>query len=196
MPVYEQRIDDIRGVLHSFDLLSSPEDATVGDFTRPALFVPEQKLVDELLEEMRLRGHGMAVVVDEYGGAVGVVTVEDLIEEIVGEIEDEHDPRRLGFRRLGPERFALSGRVSVDELRNLVGIALPEGDYQTVAGYVLHRLRRLPAEGERVRVPGAVLTVSRVSERAILEIHLELDSRRGKPRAPQGRMGPPGILLS
>ena len=99
----------------------------------------------------------------------------------------------------GDERRLMNdGRVEPQPVAEIVisRIALPEGDYQTVAGYVLHRLRRLPAEGERVRVPGAVLTVSRVSERAILEIHLELDSRRGKPRAPQGRMGPPGILLS
>lgn len=185
LPVYEQRIDDIRGVLHSFDLLFARPDATLTTLMRPTLFVPEQKLVDELLEEMRLRGHGMAVVVDEYGGAIGVVTVEDLLEEIVGEIEDEHDPRRLGFRRLGPERFALSGRVSVDELRNLFGIALPDGDYQTVAGYVLHRLRRLPAEGEKLRVTGGTLTVARVSDRAILELQLELDTRRVKPRSPR-----------
>lgn len=183
LPVYAQRIDDVRGILHSFDLLSAREGAvTVAAFMRPTLYVPESQRVDELLGRMRREGHGMAVVVDEYGGAVGVVTVEDLLEEIVGEIEDEHDPRRAGYRRLGPERYAVAARMSLEEVNTVFGLAIPRGDYQTVAGFLLDRLRRLPREGERLRVPGASLLVSRASDRAILEVQLELDAG-GRPKA-------------
>jgi len=192
LPVYAERIDDVRGILHSFDLLLAREGETVGALMRTALFVPEMQHVDELLEQMRREGHGMAIVVDEYGGAVGVITVEDLLEEIVGEIEDEHDPRRAAYRRLGLDRYAVSARMPIDEVNEIFKVVVPRGDYQTLAGFILDRLRRLPREGEQMKLPGATLTVTRVSERAILEVTLELD-HEGRARPPPPR--PPQVPL-
>jgi putative hemolysin len=185
LPVFRERIDNVQGVLHSFDLLQArPELPTVGLLARPALFIPETQIVDDLLEQMRREGHGMAIVVDEYGGAVGVVTVEDLVEEIVGEIEDEHDPREAEYRRLGPRSYAVSARMGIEDLNEVFALEIPTGDYQTLAGFLLDRLRRFPSVGEQVAVEGGRFTVTRVTERAIVEVHLRLDRLPARGRRP------------
>jgi CBS domain containing-hemolysin-like protein len=150
---------------------------SVASITRPALFVPETKRVDQLLLDMRRARQRMAVAVDEYGGAVGIITVEDLLEEIVGEIEDESDREGPRVRRLGEREWLASGRAEREHLEEECGLELPDGDFETIAGYILSTLGRIPRLGETVTVDAHTLTVSKVTDRAILEIYVRTSRR-------------------
>jgi CBS domain containing-hemolysin-like protein len=173
LPVYKERIDDITGVLLNQDLMSTQDWGTaVSEICRTPLFVPETKRVDHLLQDMRRLRLRMAVVVDEYGGAVGLITVEDLIEEIVGEIEDESDRSRTRVRRLDDRNWLALGRSEREHLEATCGLQLPDGDFETLAGYVLTTVGRIPKTGECVQLGEYSLTVSNVSDRAILEVHI------------------------
>ncbi|RME24278.1 MAG: HlyC/CorC family transporter [Deltaproteobacteria bacterium] len=173
LPVYRDRIDQIIGlVLHQDVLAADDWHAPVQSVMRPVMFVPESKPVDELLVEMRRQRAHMAVAVDEYGGAVGIITVEDLLEEIVGEIEDESDRSRDLVRRVGEREWVASGRAEREHLEQSCGLRLPPGDFETLAGYILSVLGRVPRAGEFVNVDGFVLTVTKASDRAILEVNL------------------------
>jgi len=173
LPVYTERIDRIdRVVLHQ-DLLTATEwGAPVTAVARPCHFVPETKRVDELLLEMRRRRHRMVVAVDEYGGAVGLITVEDLLEEIVGEIEDESDKDPLLVRRAGEREWVASGRAEREHIQEACGLLLPDGDFETVAGFLLSNLGRVPTVGESVRAGRFVILVSKASPRAVAEVTL------------------------
>jgi putative hemolysin len=171
LPIFGERIDGIdRIVLHQ-DLVGATDwNAPVTTVAREAHFVPETKRVDELLLEMRRMRQRMAVAVDEYGGAVGIITIEDLLEEIVGEIEDESDPKARLVRRTGEREWAASGRSEREHLMEACELQLPDGDFETIAGFVLANLGRVPKRGESVRVDGYHLVVSQATDRAILEI--------------------------
>jgi len=173
LPVYSERVDRIdRVVLHQ-DLLTATEwGAPVTVVARPCHFVPETKRVDELLLEMRRRRHRMVVAVDEYGGAVGLITVEDLLEEIVGEIEDESDKDPLLVRRAGEREWVASGRAEREHIQEACGLLLPDGDFETVAGFLLSRLGRVPKVGESIRAGRFVILVSKASPRAVAEVTL------------------------
>jgi len=178
LPVYRERVDDICGVVLHHDLLSQADwQMSVASITRPALFVPETKRVDQLLLDMRRARQRMAVAVDEYGGAVGIITVEDLLEEIVGEIEDESDREGPRVRRLGEREWLASGRAEREHLEEECGLELPDGDFETIAGYILSTLGRIPRLGETVTVDAHTLTVSKVTDRAILEIYVRTSRR-------------------
>ncbi len=173
LPVYRDRIDQIIGlVLHQDVLAAGDWTAPVQSVMRQVMFVPESKQVDELLVEMRRQRAHMAVAVDEYGGAVGIITVEDLLEEIVGEIEDESDRTRDLVRRVGEREWAASGRAEREHLEQSCGLSLPDGDFETLAGYILSVLGRVPRTGEFVSLDDFVLTVSKANDRAILEVML------------------------
>ena len=173
LPVYRDRVDDICGVLLHQDLLGQSNwQAPVSEIARPALFVPETKRVDQLLLDMRRARQRIAVAVDEYGGAVGIITVEDLLEEIVGDIEDESDREGTRVRRLGEREWVALGRAEREHLEAACSLELPEGDFETVAGYILFTLGRIPRLGETVTVNGHTLTVSKVTDRAIVEIYI------------------------
>jgi CBS domain containing-hemolysin-like protein len=143
------------------------------------IYVPEnQPLVDVLVELQRAR-KGMAVVVDEYGGAVGVVTIEDILEEIVGEIEDEYDTAPTAIRREGEGLWRVRAHTPIHEVNRELKIELPEGeDYETVAGLVLHHVKHIPRAGESVRIGAVLLKVTEASERAVEEVQLRVAKRR------------------
>jgi CBS domain containing-hemolysin-like protein len=176
MPVYEGRVDNIVGILHVFDLLSvgaHEREATVQSLARPVSYVPETHMAVDLLVELQGSGTPMAVVVDEYGGAVGIVTIEDLLEEVVGEIEDEHDHGPSLIVADQPGVWTIQAKASVARVNDELKISLPEDDaYESLAGLILHRLRRLPAEGETLVVDEFTLRVTAATNRSIEEIQL------------------------
>ncbi|MEU5850167.1 hemolysin family protein [Saccharopolyspora shandongensis] len=162
-PVIRDTADDVVGFIHVRDLLATThgghEARTVGDLTRPVTALPASKPVLAALSQMRRRGGHLAVVVDEYGGTAGIVTVEDLVEEVVGEIWDEYDPSAAPVRPKGDGSFEADGLLHRAEFEQQTGIALPEGPYDTVAGFVVSRLGRVPAEGDTVDALGHRFTV-------------------------------------
>jgi putative hemolysin len=174
LPVYDGSIDRVVGVLLARDLWKAAvEDvADLRDVIREPTFVPESKPVEDLIREMRKQRIKMAIVLDEYGGTAGLVTLEDLIEEIVGEIQDEHEIEPLPFEEeLGGE-VRIHGAVSVAELNERFGLSLPEERYETVGGYVFGTLGRIAEVGDEVIVPGGVLRVVSMDGRRIERVAL------------------------
>jgi CBS domain containing-hemolysin-like protein len=167
IPIYSQRETNVIGVVTAMDLLRRGGQVHgVTEPMRPPTFVPETKRIDDLLREMQKGRNQLAVVVDEYGGATGIVTLEDIVEEIVGEIQDEHDRTPATVERLPDGSYWVAARTHVDELNEALDWTLPKQDYETVAGLVLATLHRIPRTGEEFQVPGYTITV------------LEADSRR------------------
>ena len=170
-PVYDDSMDDIVGIVHLKAAVGVPRDrradVPVAALSTDPLRVPEAVHLDALVSELRARGYQMAVVVDEYGGTAGVVTLEDLVEEIVGEVLDEHDRRRAGIVRLdGGVLFP--GELRPDELLDRTGIRVPEGEvYDTVGGYLMSVLERIPAVGDAVEVEDGTLAVQRMDGRRV-----------------------------
>jgi CBS domain containing-hemolysin-like protein len=160
IPIYSQRETDITGVVTAMDLLRRGADvATVGDLRRPVAYVPETKQIAELLREMQRSRNHLAVVVDEYGGSTGVVTLEDVLEQIVGEIQDEHDRTPTSVDRLPDGSYWVAARTHIEELNEALDWGLPKRDYETVAGLVLATLHRIPRIGEEFQVSGYTITV-------------------------------------
>ncbi len=173
IPVFTDRVFNVVGVVTAMDLLR--RGAIVPDLRslmRPATYVPETKRIDDLLREMQKARVQMAVVVDEYGGAVGIVTVEDIVEEIVGEIEDEHDRAPAMVERLPDGSYRVAGRVSLDELNESLDWDLPKGDFETIAGLVLATVHRIPAPGEEFPVGRHTFTVLEADERRVLRVRI------------------------
>lgn len=146
MPVYRENIDNVVGMAFAYDLFDRPK--SLDEIVRPAKFVPELKRSRDLLQEFLSSGTSIAVVIDEYGGTAGLVTREDLLEELFGDIMDEFDTDQEILRQTGENTYTVSGRVHLDELEERFGIDLPEGDYETVAGYLLERLGTIPSAKE------------------------------------------------
>ncbi len=180
-PVYRERIDRIVGTVHAFDILKAQRsDQSLGTLCRAPLFVPRSQPAVDLLVELQRAHQGMAIVVDEYGGAVGLCTVEDILEEIVGDIDDEHDESSPAMRKLDEGLWRVAARLRVSEVNQKLRLDLPEGEeYETVAGLLLDRLKHIPRENESVRVGNVVIKVTRASERAVEEVELRVTKRRG-----------------
>lgn len=180
VPVYHETLDDIRGILYAKDLLPTlagpAPDVDLGTLARPALFVPETKPVDDLLREMRRRTH-MAIVADEYGGTAGLVTIEDLLEEIVGEIFDEYDPEVAMVTTLPDGRTRIDARLGIDEIDELFGTVL-EVDADTAAGLFTELSGNIPQPGESVEVQGLRFTVEEMEGNRVRQLIVE-------PAAPQ-----------
>jgi len=176
-PVSRKDIDDIVGIVHVKDVYSIyPESRAatpVKEIMRDAFLVPESKPLSALLVEMRRSRTQMAIVVDEYGGTAGIITIEDLLEEIVGEIEDEHDPSRAAALPLPREGIhILSGMLHPDEVQDACGLEIPEGDYDTLAGFVLSLLARIPEVGDHTEYEGWELKVVEMEGRRIAKVLL------------------------
>jgi putative hemolysin len=186
-PVYRDSLDNIVGIVVVKDLISLEEAAgasrPISAILRPAYFVPETKRVAELLKEFQRRQVQLAVVVDEYGGTAGLVTMEDLLEEIVGEIRDEYDVEAEPVVDEGHGSFIFSGKVNIDEVRDRLGVQIEPGGFETVGGYLLARLGRVPAVGERFEVDDLAVEVLEAERRRIHKVRL----RRRHPVAQETR---------
>lgn len=182
-PVIDDSIDEVVGLVHVKQAIAVPRerraDVPVSALSTDPLRVPETMKLDTLLGELRGRGYQMAVVLDEYGGTAGVATLEDLVEELVGEVSDEHDRTRAGVVR-SRDWVTFPGMLRPDELLDRAGVAVPEdGPYETVAGYLMSELGRLPVVGDTVEVPAGTFRVDRLDGRRI-------DRVRFTPRAAEG----------
>ncbi|RJP66022.1 MAG: HlyC/CorC family transporter [Candidatus Abyssobacteria bacterium SURF_17] len=183
LPVYHEKIDDIVGIVYVFDLMrttGSPKVNSIREFIRPVEFVPESKKVHDLLHEFRQKQMFMAIVVDEYGGTAGLVTLEDLIEEIFGEIHDEYDVAKLPIINSGEGLFILDARMHKEEAAEILGAELPEGEYETIGGFVLEQLGRIPRKGESFRYNDFQVTVVESSERTVTQVKFKLSPDAGK----------------
>jgi len=176
IPVFRHRITDIVGIVHVFDLLQAPElNRSVSDIMRPVSYFPESMPLDEALVAMQRTGENLAVIVDEYGGSAGILTLEDLIEEIVGNIEDEHDLGEELARIVSPRVLSVMGRAPIAELNERFGLKLPEADeYATIGGLVVERLGHIPKPGEKLIEGELTITVTRSDTRAVREVMLTL----------------------
>jgi putative hemolysin len=178
-PVIGDSLDDVRGIVHVRDLLTAAhrrddgkeELATVGQLARPALTLPGSLPLVPALSQMRQHGH-MAIVIDEYGGTDGIVTLEDLIEELVGDIEDEYDPHGPSSGRREDGSMELDGLLHRDDIKELTGIELPEDHFTTLAGFIISQLGRIPAEGDSVEALGHRFTVTEMDGRRVARVRI------------------------
>ncbi len=200
-PIFGKSRDDVVGVVHVRDLLARtgdlPPDATVREVMRPPYFTPETTPVGELLEEMRRGKVHLAVVLDEYGGTAGLVTLEDILEEIVGEIEDEFSPAEEELIvELAPGQAQLSGRARIEDVNEALGTSLPQDmDFETVGGFVFHVLGHVPQKGDTVTYGRVRLTVLEAYERQATRLLLERRPGRAGPAwedTPGQEVGPEG----
>ena len=171
LPVYEDSIDNIIGVLYIKDLVKffrdGQLDRPVREMLRPAHFIPETKRVDELLADLQASKVHIAIVVDEYGGTAGLVTIEDLLEEIVGEIQDEYDLEGPSMERINDHEVIFDARVDIDDVNRLLGLDLPSEETDTLGGLIYSQLGKVPVAGDEVRLDGVSLTVLSVARRRI-----------------------------
>ena len=179
IPVYKDEIDNIIGILYVKDLLpylnkGKKETIDLQKLAHPAYFVPEQKKIDELLREFQQEHIHMALVVDEYGGISGLITLEDIIEEIVGEIQDEYDRESPLFKKLEDNSYLVDGRMSLEEIQAELDVTLPavEG-VETISGFILNLLGSLPQEKEAVHFQNYKFTVEKINRNRILKVRLE-----------------------
>lgn len=174
IPVYKDKVDNIEGIVIAKDLLQFADDKygnePIGPFIRPVIFVPESMKVSELLKEFQKVKQKLAMVADEHGGISGLVTMEDLVEEIVGEIHDEYDTEEAKVTKSGPQEYLVSGDAKVEELEKLFDVELAEDDYLTASGLITHHLGRLPKKGEAVEVKGLAVEVIDVDQKRIKKL--------------------------
>jgi putative hemolysin len=175
VPVYESSVDDVVGILYAKDLLpflksDAAVQTSVRTMLRTPVFVPESMSIDDLLHEFQRRKVHLAIVMDEYGGTAGLVTIEDLLEEIVGEIQDEYDEEEPLIEQLDENRVRVDGRASIDDLLDLWDMKLTledEDEYDTVGGFVYHRIGGVPSPGDEIRLDGLRLTVETTDGRRV-----------------------------
>jgi len=182
-PVFQERIDNIIGTIKTTDLLAAVDQGQkITGLIKPVFFAPETMPIDVLLEKMQRENFLTAVVVDEYSGSVGIVTREDILEEVIGEIRDEHEQAKPLFRQLGPSRWMLSGRMEITQINEILGWNLPKQDFETLAGFLLDKLQRIPKIGEILRFEEFTFLIKRANPRAILEVmaYKEEPEKQGK----------------
>jgi|YNPMSStandDraft_2_1061718.scaffolds.fasta_scaffold02986_1 CBS domain containing-hemolysin-like protein len=165
LPVFDETIDKIIGIVSVQDLFKKPK--SLESITKEVMFVPETKKSVELLTEFLQTGQSTAVVVDEFGGTAGLVTAEDLIEELVGDIQDEYDQDDEVFRALSENTYLLSGRLEIERINEKFGLGIPKGDYETLAGYILANCGRIPKQGEIITIEPFSITISKASRTKI-----------------------------
>jgi len=182
IPVYSEKVFDIIGILHSFDILEaiyrkdlnllSPDEILVENCTRKnVLYVPETKPAKELFLELQKKREHMAVIVDEYGGAVGIVTIEDILEEIVGEIEDEyHSDGAVLYRKAGTGKYLFNAQTKIDTVRNLIPVDIPQGDYETLGGFILHKMGRVPVRSDSLKYGPILFVIEDADMKLIREV--------------------------
>jgi CBS domain containing-hemolysin-like protein len=180
LPIYQDHILNIIGILHYFDLLealhrasdrSASDQDTIGSLLRPAAFyVPENKLAKDLLIELQSTRERMAIVVDEYGGAVGIVTIDDILEQIVGEIHDEYDSGNILYKKIGSGKYLFNARISLERMKLLIPVEIPKGNFDTLGGFLLHRMGRIPKRKEIFRSGDILFVIEDVDMKSIKEV--------------------------
>jgi CBS domain containing-hemolysin-like protein len=177
LPVYGADVDDILGFFHAKDLLRIPvedrDKPLPKAFVRPMLVVPESRPLKRLLVDMRRQRQHFALVLDEHGGTAGVVTLEDVLEELVGDIRDEYDIAELGVEQYGPGRFLVPGTLHIAEAAEKLGLELPEGEYETIAGFLMDRLGRIPKRTDVVEFEAWRLRVLSMHRRRVVQVMVE-----------------------
>ena len=180
LPVYDKRIDQIIGLIHTLELLGANPGKSIQSHIRPVRYIPATKSVQTLLFDLRQDGDVMAVIVDEFGGATGIITIEDIMEEVVEEMEDEYDtkesPNSQWVHRLGERDYLVSARIDLDNLKEQLGIELPKGKYSTLAGFLLDRACEVPSEGTVIQVHNMSFTFQRSNPRIIKEVRIRWQS--------------------
>ncbi len=192
VPVYDDEIDNIIGLLYAKDLLhvmqNGPEKSSIRDLLRPAYFVPDTKKADALLTEMQAQRIHMAIVVDEYGGVAGLVTLEDIIEEIIGEIQDEYDlSEEEVAQQAGPDEYLFLGRIDLDDFNEIMGSDIPKVESDTLAGFLYDHFGRVPHDGESFQTDGLILTIEQVIGRRIRRVRAQrvpVEEKGDKENAP------------
>jgi CBS domain containing-hemolysin-like protein len=184
LPVYEETVDNVIGVVHDRELLIALANGTIASTTlrslmRPVTLVPQNKRISELLREMQRAKYSLAIVLDEYNGTAGLVTMEDLLEEIVGEIRDEHDEgEEEPIRRLSDTETVVEAGTNIEDVNNALNISLPHEEFETIGGYTVGLFGRLPREGEEIDAGGGVhLRVDRTRGRRILAVRVLIDRK-------------------
>lgn len=180
IPVYEGDVDHIAGILYAKDLLKLwgklPEEISIRSICRKAYFVPETKSTADLLKEFKVRRVHMAIAVDEYGGTSGIVTIEDILEEIVGEIQDEHDPvEQSGISRLDDGSYLFDARSHIEDVEDELNVQLPRGEYDTLGGFISHLLGHVPAQGEQGRYGKMLFTIEEADARKVSSIRVSIE---------------------
>ena len=174
IPVYDETIDEIKGIVYVKDILLSQKNRNVKikNIMKEPYFVPENKLVNELFEDLRKNKKQIAIVVDEYGGTAGMVTMEDILEEIVGEIYDEYDKEQAKYKKIDENTYLIEGNVAIYDVEKILGIEIEEGEYDTLAGYLIEQLGKIPKENEKpvVETKDATYKIEKVKERKIIEV--------------------------
>ena len=177
IPVYNENIDEITGIVYIKDILMSEKDKRVKikSLKKEAYFVPEIKPINELFEELRKNRKQIAIVIDEYGGTAGLVTMEDILEEIVGEIYDEYDLVEVPYKQINDRTYIISGGLSIDDVEKILDIEIPEGEYDTISGYLINELGKIPEENEKAKVEteDVIYKIEKIKERRILKIRAE-----------------------
>jgi CBS domain containing-hemolysin-like protein len=186
VPVYHEDVDEIVGICYAKDVLKAihqgKQDSPLSEVMREAHYVPETKKVAGLLREMQKEKFHIAIVTDEYGSVSGLVTLEDLLEELVGEITDEYDQEEPEIAEVGAGVFRVSGKASIDDVNELIGIELPDEGWDTVAGFVLDLFGKIPSDGEEQAYAGLVFRTEEVQGRRIAKV---LITRTAETEAPQ-----------
>lgn len=178
IPVYQDSIDDIIGVVFAYDLFSNPQ--SISDIIRPIKMIPSSKKSKDLLTEFRQSNSSVAVVIDEYGGTAGMVTIEDLIEEVVGDIQDEYDKEIIGVKKLSPTTFILAGNVELDELTDQfpeITIDHDSHQFETVAGYILHHTGRIPKVNEKLKIDDNTFVISKATQSRLEYVKLTINDQ-------------------
>ena len=178
VPIYKDSVDNILGLLYAKDLLGiwreGKREVSLSDHLRPAYYVPEAKKADELLTELQAKRIHMAIVVDEYGGVAGLVTLEDIVEEIVGEILDEYDQaEEMVYQTINDDEYLFQGRIDLDDFNDIMGTQLPNSEADTLSGLIYSRIGRVPAAGDHVQIEGLQLTVEQVSGQRIRKVRAQ-----------------------
>lgn len=190
IPVYRERVDQIVGLVNVFDVLYDKDRKTfIRPYMRPARLVPDTKAIDALFLEMQRARESLSVVVNEFGACIGIVTLEDIIEEIFGELADEHEDLTPEIQKKGPGRFRVSARTDIDDLNDETGLAISKAGFETVGGYVLHRLGRIPRKGETFSdgdLTVHIIEADRYGVKMMELIRKEPESNRRAEKGPSG----------
>ena len=194
-PVVRGSVDDVVGFVHIRDLaVAGRSRLNVGQLARPVIYIPSTLNVLTALSQLRRGGNHLAMVADEYGGIAGIITLEDLIEELLGDIRDEYDPAVAGTRSIVGGDLEVDGLLNLDEFQDATGVALPEGPYETAAGFVLQALGHLPSVGETVEVDGVTLTVRAMDGRRIERLRVKQAPTPVEPAEAEDGSRPEGEL--